>query len=131
MAFGDAVAALISAGLTPDPIKEARRAGTPISDADYTVMSQRTVPGMSTICGSAITIVAAYRPGAVHVVQEGDTYQSIAEAEGISVEKLLGFSGLTVLELENSGQTPSSPLALGQAIRLSHITASEDSVPTT
>lgn len=118
MPYADAVAALASAGLEPNPVRELPPPGETATDADYTVIRQRTAPGTTTSCGTIVDITVAYRPGTLYVVQDGDTWESIAASQGITVEELLGFSGLTVAELAANGQSPTTPLTLGEAVRL-------------
>ena len=84
-------------------------------------MNQRTAPGTTTSCGTIIDIVVGYRPGNLYVVRDGDTWESIAASQGITLEELLGFSGLTVAELAANGQSPTTPLTPGQAVRLTSI----------
>ena len=67
----------------------------------------------------------------LYIVQEGDTYESIAASQGITLEQLLGFNGLCVAELEASSQSLAAPLALGQVLRLSIDPATMNTVPTT
>jgi hypothetical protein len=122
--YAAAIAILTSEGLEPNALREVPPPGETATDADYAVVRQNAAPGTRTPCGTIVDITVAYRPGILYVVQEGDTYQSIAVAQGISVEQLLGFSGLTVAELEASGQSPTTPLTLGQALRLSNSPAS-------
>ena len=119
MSYADAVAALASAGLEPNALRELPPPGETATDADYTVMNQRTAPGTITSCSAVIDIVVAYRPGSLYVVQDGDTWKSIAGSQGITLEELLGFSGLTVAELAADGQSPNTRLTPGQAVRLS------------
>ncbi len=119
MPYADARAALASAGLEPNALQEHPPPGVISNDADYAVMRQKTAPGTTTSCGTIVDIVVAFRPGILYVVQDGDTYESIAAAQGITLDQLLGFSGLTVAELKTSGESPAAPLTLGQALPLS------------
>lgn len=118
MPWGDAAAVLTTAGLQSNPLPELP-APFETPDTDYVIIRQATAPGTITPCGTAIDITVAYRPGTLYIVQEGDTYESIANSQGITPEQLLGFNGLSVAELEAAGQSSTAPLALGQALRLS------------
>lgn len=131
MPYADAVAALASAGLEPNALREFPPPGETATDADYAVVRQNAAPGTTTPCGTIVDIVVAYRPGILYIVQEGDTYESIAASQGITLEQLLGFSSLTVADLEASGQSSTAPLTLGQALRLSNSLATLNTVPTT
>ncbi len=119
MPWVDAAAVLATAGLEPNALPELPPPlETP--DADYyVIIRQATAPGTTTSCGTIVDITVAYRPGILYIVQEGDTYESIATSQGITLEQLLGFNGLSAAELEATGQSPAAPLALGQALRLS------------
>ncbi len=98
-------------------------------DADYVIIRQAKAPGTTTSCGAVVDITVAYRPGPLHTVQEGDTYESIAASQSITVAQLLAFNGMTITKLEASGQSPTTPLALGQALRLSHDPATLNTDP--
>ncbi len=120
MAWVEAAAVLETAGLEPNALPELPAPVEDATDADYYfIIRQETAPGTITPCGTTVDITVAYRPGILYIVQEVDTYESIAASEGITLEQLLGFNGLSVAELEASGQSPTTPLALGQALRLS------------
>ena len=113
---GDAAIALLNGtGLRPDQLQEALPNGVVTKPADFAVVDQGLAPGAVVACGSAIRIVLAYKPGPLHVVQQGDTYDSIAASEGLTVEQLLDFNGLT--KLQPIGQLTAPKL--GQALRLS------------
>ena len=131
MPWVDAAAVLATAGLEPNALPElSPPLETP--DADYyVIIRQATAPGTITSCGTVVDITVAYRPGVLYIVQEGDTYESIAASQGITLEQLLGFNGLSVAELEASGQSSSAPLALGHALRLSIDPATLNTVSTT
>ena len=131
MPWVDAAAVLATAGLEPNALPELPPPlETP--DADYyVIIRQGTAPGTTTSCGTVVDITVAYRPGILYIVQEGDTYVSIATSQGVTLEQLLGFNGLTVAELELAGQDPSAPLTLGQALRLSNSPATPNTVATT
>ncbi len=131
MPYADAVAALASAGLEPNALREFPPPGENARDADHAVVRQNTAPGTLASCGTIVDVTVAYRPGILYIVQEGDTYESIATSQGITLDQLLGFSGLTVAKLELAGQDSSAPLALGQALRLSNSPATLNTVPTT
>ena len=132
MPWVDAAAVLAAAGLEPNALPELPAPVETATDADYyVIIRQETAPGTITSCGTIVDITVAYRTGILYIVQEGDTYESIAASQGITLEQLLGFNGLTVAELELSGQDPSTPLTLGQALRLSNSPATLNTVPTT
>ncbi|MFN6118813.1 MAG: LysM peptidoglycan-binding domain-containing protein [Actinomycetes bacterium] len=119
MSWVDAADALLAAGLAPNALPELP-GPSDAPDADlYVIIRQATIPGTTAPCGTTVDITVAYQPGTLYVVQDGDTYQSIAASQGITLEQLLGFQGLSVAELAASGRSPSTPLALGQALRLS------------
>lgn len=82
---------------------------------------QKPDPGSTVDCGSNVELTLAYRPGELYAIQDGDTYESIAAAHGITVEQLLGFSSLTVAELSATGETPTSSLKAGGALRISAV----------
>lgn len=126
----EAIDTLLAAGLIANPARELPPPGETATAADYSVVRQDTMPGASSSCGTAIDIVLAYRPGILYVVQEGDSWASVASDQGISLDQLLSFSGLTLAELESSGQSPNSPLPLGQALPLSAHPATLNTVPT-
>jgi hypothetical protein len=129
MSWVDAADALLAAGLASNALPELP-APFETPDADYyVIIRQATVPGTAAPCGTTIDITVAYQPGILYVVQDGDTYQSIAASHGITLEQLLGFQGLSVAELEASGRNPSAPLALGQALRLSVCRSSNAPAP--
>lgn len=131
MPWVDAAAVLATAGLEPNALRELPPPGETATDDDYAVIRQKTAPGTTTSCGTIVDLTIAYRPGILYIVQEGDTYESIATSQGITLEQLLSFSSLTAAELELAGQDPSAPLALGQALRLSNSPATLNTVPTT
>ena len=119
MSWVDAADVLLAAGLASSALPELPAPTGPF-DADlYVIIRQATIPGTTVPCGTTVDITVAYRPGTLYVVQDGDSYQSIAASQGITLEQLLGFQGLSVAELEASGRNPSTPLVLGQALRLS------------
>ena len=125
----DAAADLLAAGLAPNALPELP-APLETPDADYyVIIRQATEPGTISPCGTTIDITVAYRPGILYVVQDGDTYESIASSQSITLDQLLGFNSLTVAELEASDQTPSDPLVLGQALRLSLDPATLNTLP--
>lgn len=113
-----AIDALGAAGLESDAIREAAPDGTSGSDEQYTIVEQNVVPLEVVACGSVIVVTAAYRPGRLRIVEPGDTYDSIAAVEGLPVELLLDYNGLTTTELQAAGVTTIDPLDVGRAIRL-------------
>ncbi len=122
MPWEDAVAVLAASGLEPLPLPELP---PPASDPDsYVIVRQNTAPGKGTLCGSVVALTIEYRPGPLYVVQDGDTYESIAASQGITLDELLGFQGLSIADLETSGGDISAPLAVGQALRLSQCASS-------
>jgi len=129
MSWVDAAADLLTAGFEPNALPELP-APLATPDADYVIIRQAAAPGAIAPCGATVDIIVAYRPGILYVVQDGDTYESIASSQGITLEQLLSFNGMTVAELEAAGQSPSAPLALGQALRLSLDPATSNTVPT-
>jgi hypothetical protein len=129
MPWVDAAEALTTAGLEPLSLPELP---APLDTPDpglYVIIRQRTVPGTITSCGSVVDLTVAYRPGVLYIVQEGDTYESVASSQGLTLEQLLGFNGTSVAELEASGQSPSAPLYLGQALRLGPCLSSNAPAP--
>lgn len=128
--YSEAIDTLLTAGLIANPARELPPPGETATAADYSVVRQNTMPGASSACGTAIDIVIAYRPGILYVVHEGDSWASVASDQGISLDQLLSFSGLSLAELKSSGQNPNSPLPLGQAIPLSAHPATLNTVPT-
>lgn len=131
MPWEDATAVLAAAGLEPLPLPELP---PPLDTPDpglYVIVRQDTAPGTSKSCGSVVAVTVAYRPGPLYLVQDGDTYESIAASQGITLEQLLDFQGLSLVELEASGGDPSAPLALGQALRLSECPSANASTPET
>jgi len=118
MPWGDAAAVLTTAGLQSNPLPELP-APFETPDTDYVIIRQATAPGTTTPCGTTIDITVAYRPGTLYIVQEGDTYESIASSQGITPEQLLDLNALSIAQLEAAGRSPAAPLALGQALRLS------------
>ena len=127
----DAAAVLEAAGLESNALPELP-APFETPDADYyVIIRQGAVPGTIAPCGSTVGITVAYRPGVLYVVQEGDTFESIAASQGFTLEQLLGFNGLSEAELEASGQSPAAPLELGQALRLSIDAATLNTIPAT
>ena len=131
MPWLDGAAVLATAGLDSYALPELPPPLETAPDADYyVIMRQETAPGTITSCGTIVDITVAYRPGIIYVVQEGDTYESIAASQGITLEQLLGLSGLSVAELEASGQSSTAPLALGQALPLSNRPTTVPPTPT-
>ena len=129
MSWVDAADALLAAGLASNALPELP-GPSDAPDADlYVIIRQATIPGTTAPCGTTVDITVAYQPGTLYVVRDGDTYQSIAASQGITLEQLLGFQGLSVAELEASGRSPSTVLALGQALRLSVCPSSNTSAP--
>lgn len=129
MSWVDAADALLAAGLASNALPELP-APFETPDADlYVIIRQATIPGTAAPCGTTVDITVAYQPGTLYVVQDGDTYQSIAASQGITLEQLLGFQGLSVAELETSGRNPSTALALGQALRISLCPSSNTLAP--
>ncbi len=121
----DAAAMLEAARLGSNALPELPGPAVEATDADlYVTVRQDTAPGTITPCGTTVDIIVAYRPGILHIVQEGDSFESIAASQGLTLDELLVFNGLSVAELEEFGQSPSAPLALGQALRLGPCPAS-------
>lgn len=128
--YTEAVNALVNLALTPNPTRELPPPEITATPADYSVIRQNAVPGTSITCGTVIDITVAYRPGILYVIQAGDTWASVANAQGIPLDELLSFSGLTIAELESSDQSPDTPLPLGQALPLSAHPATVNTLPT-
>jgi hypothetical protein len=121
---------LATAGLESYALPELSAPTENARDADYyVIVRQKTAPGTITSCGTIVDIMVAYRPGILYIVQEGDTYESIAASHGITLEQLLSFSGLSAAELEASGQSPATPLALGQAVPISIRSSDAEGIP--
>lgn len=120
MTFDEATATLEQAGFTTEGLFENSPAGT--ANGDDPVVNQLATgypaPGEPATCGAAIRLAVALLPGRFQVVQDGDTYPAIAEAEGIDVDELLSFNGLTRDSLASEGRTIDSPLMAGQAVSL-------------
>lgn len=119
LSYPEAVDAMISAGLDFEVVRELPVDGETASDDLHTVVAQNVAPAESVECGTVVRITAAYRAGILYVVQPGDTYESIAESQGIPVETLLEFSGLSVAELDAVGESTTTVLNVGRAIPLS------------
>jgi len=118
MPWGDAAAVLATAGFQSNALPELPGPfETP--DTDYVIIRQATAPGTITPCGTTVDITVAYRPGTLYIVQEGDTYESIAASQGVTLDQLLDLNALSIAQLEAAGRSPASLLALGQALRLS------------
>ena len=129
MPWADAAAVLATAGLEPLSLPELP---APLNATDpdlYVIIRQATAPGTITSCGTIVDITVAYQPGILHIVQDGDTYESIAASQGVTLDQLLGFNGLSAAELEASDRNPAAPLALGQALRLSECLPSNAPAP--
>ncbi len=131
MPYTDAVAALASAGLNANARREFPPGGVTAIDADYAIIRQDTVPGTKTSCGALVTLTAAFRPGPLYIVKEGDTYEWIAASEPTTIEQLLSLNGLTVAELEANGGIALYRLPIGQALRLGNAPASSANSSTT
>lgn len=120
MSYDDAARTLEQAGFGVEPRFENSPAGT--ADGDDPVMNQLTTghpaPLEPATCGVSIPLTVAFQPGPLHLVQNGETYPSIAEAEGIDVDDLLAYNGLTRDELGSQGRSIDSPLMAGEALRL-------------
>ena len=108
------------------------------AESGTTVPGTRTDPSSScgsrtlTITDTTLELVAADRPGPVHVVQAGETWASIAADEGLTVDLLLEFNGLTTAELALTGETVDTPLDAGTAVRLARVgSVTDTTVPTT
>ena len=131
MPYTDAVAALASAGLNANARRESPPVGVTAIDADYAIIRQDTVPRTKASCGALVTLTAAYRPGPLYIVKEGDTYEFIAASEPTTIEQLLSLNGLTVAELEANGGIALYRLPIGQALRLGNAPASSANSSTT
>jgi LysM repeat protein len=116
MAGDAAIVLLDGTGLRPDQLRELLPNGVVTKPADFVAVSQDLDPATAVGCGSPIRIVLAYKPGPLHVVQLGDTYDSIAGAAGITVKQLLAFNGLD--KLQANGILSSHPPRVGEALRL-------------
>ncbi len=131
MAYPAAVDTLLAIGLSFEVLREVPPEGETATDDTYAVVGQDATPGDTLACGDVVRITAAYRPGKLHTIHPGDTWESIAAAEGIPVDDLLNFNGLTIAELEAAGKNIASPLEIGRAISLSIPQPTLDTVPTT
>ena len=120
MSYDDAARTLEQAGFGAEPTFENSPAST--ARGDDPVVNQlatgRPVPLEPATCGLSIRLTVAFQPGPLHLVQNGETYPSIAEAEGIDVDDLLAYNGLTRDELGSQGRSIDSPLMAGEALRL-------------
>ncbi|BAN01559.1 PASTA domain-containing protein [Ilumatobacter coccineus] len=119
MAYPAAVDKLLASGLSFEVMREAPPEGETATDNDYAVVDQGTTPGDTVACGAEVRITAAWRPGKLHPIEPGETWESIAATQDIPVVELLGFNGFTVAELEAAGESTTSPLEVGRAISLS------------
>jgi hypothetical protein len=131
MAYGAAVDQLLAAGLSFEAMREAPPAGETATDDGYAIVGQDTAPGDTVACGAVVRITAAWRPGKLYTIEPGDTWESVAAAQGIPVEDLLGFNGFTIAELDAAGETTTSPLEIGRAISLSIRQPTLNTIPTT
>jgi hypothetical protein len=133
LSYDEATATLQAAGFVAEARFENSPAGT--ANGDDPVISQladgNPVPTEPARCGASIPLTVALLPGRLHLVQDGETYPTIAQAEGISVDELLSYNGLTQDEVTASGRSIDSPLMGGQAISVEwSITAVEGPVCT-
>lgn len=118
MAYPVAVRALRAAGLDSQVLREAVSAGVQPELGDgHVILWQDPTPGATVACGDVVELTATTLR--VYVVQPGDTWESVAAAQGIPVEDLLDFNDFTIVELEAAGGSVTSPLTIGQVIRLS------------
>lgn len=129
--FNAAVDQLLAAGLSFEAMREAPPEGETATDDGYAIVGQDTAPGETLSCGAVVRITAAWRPGTLYTIESGDTWESIAAAQGLPVEELLAFNGSSVAELEAAGDTTTSHLEIGRAIRLSIPQPTLDTIPTT
>lgn len=119
MAYGAAVDQLLAAGLSFEAMREIPPEGETATDDGYAIVGQDTAPGDTVSCGAVVRITAAWRPGTLYTIKPGDTWESIATAQGVPVEELLAFNGSSIAELEAAGESTTSPLEIGRAIPLS------------
>lgn len=120
MSYDDAARTLERAGFGAEPTFENSPDGT--AGGDDPVVNQLTTGHPSPLepatCGVSIPLTVAFQPGPLHLVQNGETYPSIAEAEGLDLDELLAYNGLTRDELDSQGRTIDSPLMAGVALLL-------------
>jgi LysM repeat protein len=115
--YSEAVDTLGAAGVEFEVVPEGSPAEEVAIVDGYVVVKQHTAPGSTLVCGDVVVLTVGYRARATYTIQPGDTWESIAAAQGISVEDLLDFNGLTIAELEATSETVASPLDVGRVIR--------------
>lgn len=129
MAYPVAADTLLAAGLDFEVSREASPEGQPAIGDGHVVVAQDPTPGATVACGDVVNVMATTLP--VYAIQPGDTWESIAAAQGIPVEDLLDFNDFTIVELEAAGGSITSPLEIGRVIRLSLRTSTGDTAPPT
>jgi len=118
MAYSDAVEALRGVGLDAQVGREAVGGGIEPELGDgHVIVWQDPTAGQPIACGSVVELTATTLP--VYVSEPGDTWASIAAAQGIAVEDLLESNYSTIAELEADGRSAESPVETGRVIRLS------------
>jgi len=118
MAYTDAAEALRGVGLDAQVAREAVDGGIePELGDSHVILWQDPTAGQPIACGAIVLITATTLP--VYVVEPGDTWASIAAAQGIPVEDLLEFNDFTIVELEAAGGSVTSSIEIGRVIRLS------------
>jgi len=120
MSYDEAARALTKIGFDVEASFENSPAGSATGN-DPVVNQLATgspVPGGPAPCGALIRLAVALLPGALHVVQTGETYTAIAESEGVDVDDLLTYNGLTREEIASQGRSINSPLMAGEALQL-------------
>lgn len=115
--YSDAVETLRVAGVGFDVVREGSPGAEVAIGDGYVVVRQDTAPGSTHVCGDVVVLTVGHRARGTYTTQPGDTWESIAAAQGISVEDLLDFNGLTIAELEATEETVASPLEVGRVIR--------------
>lgn len=118
LVYTDAVEALRGVGLDARVGREGVGGGIEpeLGDGHFIVWQDPTA-GQPIACGTVVELTATILP--VYVVEPGDTWASIAAAQGIAVEDLLESNFSTIAGLEADGRSAESPVETGRVIRLS------------
>lgn len=125
-----AIDTLNAAGVGFEVVREASPGEGGSSDVGLVIARQDPTPGAAVACGDVVVLMATHKSRALYTTQPGDTWESIAIAQSILVDDLLGANGLTLAALEATGETVASPLDAGRVVTLL-LTPSLDSAPPT
>jgi LysM repeat protein len=129
MQYDMAIDTLNAAGLGSEVVPSIPDAAS--ATYGYVVAKQGTIPGATVACGDVVVLTVGDRPKINYTIQSGDTWESIASAQGVPIDDLLDANGLTATTLEATGETITSPLDPGRTITILLPPTLETAPPTT